>query len=137
MQDKKAKQKLTLAVHKNILVMIAWFAADNVKHILRFGSTCKRFRECTQSPMVWFYLYAAKGYPINQDLLTSLDLAQKVEERKTIDLKWEYIRQIEEIKVDWEEQYKIQFHKTIQKKVNKFQNDYSKFFGKNPKRLPK
>ena len=87
--------------------------------------------------MVWFYLYAAKGYPINQDLLTSLDLAQKVEERKTIDLKWEYIRQIEEIKVDWEEQYKIQFHKTIQKKVNKFQNDYSKFFGKNPKRLPK
>ena len=51
--------------------------------------------------MVWLYLYlhSAKQYPLNQNLLVTQNLEHKLQERKTIDDKWEYIRQTEELKL--------------------------------------
>lgn len=86
---------------------------------------------------MWFFLYANKKYPLNAELLGSEELALSVSERDTVEQKWEYVRQSEEVKIDWQELYKSQFEKTIEKKNTKFQDNYAKFFGFNPKRLPK
>ena len=128
LRDKKVKQKLTLSVHKNLIVLISWYAAGSIKDVLRFGSTCKRFRECIHSQIVWFFLYIGKGWKLTKELIGDELLVQKIQAKVTPDSKWSFIRESEEIKVDWEEQYKLQFNKAIGKKVTSVAQNFNKFF---------
>ena len=128
LKDKRAKQKQTLSVHKNIIVLISWYAAGSIKDVLRFGSTCKRFKECIHTPIVWFFLYIGKGWPLDKQLIGDELLVEKIQNKEFSDEKWAFIRESEEIKIDWEEQYKQKFHKAIGKKVDTVSKNLKKFF---------
>lgn len=133
LQHKRKLQKQALSVHKNLIVNILLYACADLKTVLRFGATCKRFRECSQLPIIWFYLYTSHPYPLHTPLgpLPSSVPATCPEDT------WAYIRNDEEVKVDWEQWYKEKFANERGRKVKRVEKGLDRFFETDIKKAKK
>ncbi|CAI2363879.1 unnamed protein product [Moneuplotes crassus] len=134
LQEKKARQLKTLALHKNLVVNILLYATANVKDILNFRSVCRRFKECTDLPIVWFYFYQGQGWSI--DSLFEPEEAEHLKSFTHPDQQWEYMRD-ENSKVDWEEQARTKFALVQSKKDSRVAKGFSRFFETDIKKLRK